>query len=123
MRDSQNKQFRGGPAYYISQGLKQKWLGIVFAITLISTYGFVFNAVQANAITGATAHAWGWDKANLVLNLGGFDFVVSWVGICLVVLTGVLIFGGIKRIAKVAETFVPVMATTVFNCGTLYCRD
>ena len=110
VRDSQNKQFRGGPAYYISQGLKQKWLGIVFAITLISTYGFVFNAVQANAITGATAHAWGWDKANLVLNLGGFDFVVSWVGICLVVLTGVLIFGGIKRIAKVAETFVPVMA-------------
>jgi Na+/alanine symporter len=38
-------------------------LGVVFAIALISTYGFVFNAVQANAITGATSHAWGWDKA------------------------------------------------------------
>lgn len=110
VRDSQNKQFRGGPAYYISQGLKQKWLGIVFAITLISTYGFVFNAVQANAITGATSHAWGWNKADLVLNLGGFDLVISWVGLALVLMTGVLIFGGIKRIAKVAETFVPVMA-------------
>ena len=75
VRDSQNKQFRGGPAYYISQGLKQKWLGIIFAITLISTYGFVFNAVQANAITGATSHAWGWNKADLVLTINGVNNV------------------------------------------------
>ena len=51
VRDQENKQFRGGPAYYITQGLKQKWLGVVFAVALISTYGFVFNAVQANSIT------------------------------------------------------------------------
>src|SRR5690606_14613312 len=31
VRDHKNQQFRGGPAYYITQGLKQKWLGIVFA--------------------------------------------------------------------------------------------
>lgn len=110
VRDSQNKQFRGGPAYYITQGLKQKWLGVVFAVALILTYGFVFNAVQANAITGATSHAWGWDKANITLNLGGLDFVISWVGLFLVFITSLIIFGGIKRIAKVAESFVPFMA-------------
>lgn len=110
IRDTRNKQFRGGPAYYITQGLKQKWLGVVFAIALILTYGFVFNAVQANSIVGATSHAWGWDKADLALSLGGLDLTVSWVGLGLVVLTALIIFGGIKRIATVAESFVPVMA-------------
>ncbi|RPE26845.1 alanine/glycine:cation symporter family protein [Acinetobacter vivianii] len=110
VRDSQNQQFRGGPAYYITQGLKQKWLGIVFALALILAYGFVFNAVQANAIIGATSHAWGWDKANLVAHLGGLDLEVSWLGIALVVMTALIIFGGIKRIAKVAEGIVPFMA-------------
>lgn len=107
VRDTQNQQFRGGPAYYITQGLKQKWLGVVFAIALISTYGFVFNAVQANAISGATSHAWGWDQANIMLP-GGFE--ISWIGLALVIMTALIIFGGIKRIAKVAESFVPFMA-------------
>ena len=107
VRDRQNQQFRGGPAYYITQGLKQKWLGVVFALALISTYGFVFNAVQANAITGATSHAWGWDQANITV-WGGLE--ISWVGLALVVMTALIIFGGIKRIAKVAESFVPFMA-------------
>lgn len=110
IRDSKNQQFRGGPAYYITQGLKQKWLGVVFAIALILTYGFVFNAVQANAIVGATTHAWGWDQANVMLPLGDFGFEISWVGLFLVLITAVVIFGGIKRIAKVAESFVPFMA-------------
>ena len=110
VKDHQNKQFRGGPAYYITKGLKQKWLGIVFALSLILAYGFVFNAVQANAIIGATLHAWGWDKANFVLGLGGLDLEVSWVGIALVIMTALIIFGGIKRIAKVAESIVPFMA-------------
>lgn len=110
VRDAQNHQFRGGPAYYITQGLKQKWLGVIFALALIFTYGFVFNAVQANAIAGATSHAWGWDRANIQLNLTGFIFEISWLGIALVVLTAAIIFGGIKRIAKVAESFVPLMA-------------
>ena len=110
VRDHQNKQFRGGPAYYITQGLKQKWLGIVFALSLILAYGFVFNAVQANAIIGATSHAWGWDKANFVLGLGSLNFEGSWVGIALVVMTALIIFGGIKRIARVAEGIVPFMA-------------
>ncbi|MFX3620037.1 MAG: alanine/glycine:cation symporter family protein, partial [Acinetobacter radioresistens] len=110
VRDHQNQQFRGGPAYYITQGLKQKWLGVVFALSLILAYGFVFNAVQANSIVDATAHAWGWDRANVMLDLGGLGFEVSWVGVVLVIMTAAIIFGGIKRIAVVAERMVPLMA-------------
>ncbi|QJQ52430.1 MULTISPECIES: alanine/glycine:cation symporter family protein [Vitreoscilla] len=106
IRDPRSKQFRGGPAYYITQGLKQKWLGVVFAIALILTYGFVFNAVQSNSIVSATDHAWGWNQANPML----FGTEISLVGIALVILTAAIIFGGIKRIATVAESFVPVMA-------------
>ena len=84
--------------------------GNCLAIALITTYGFVFNAVQANAITGATSHAWGWNEANLMLPLGGFDLEVSWIGLVLVLITAMIIFGGIKRIAKVAEGVVPFMA-------------
>ncbi|MEQ1411110.1 alanine/glycine:cation symporter family protein [Acinetobacter indicus] len=110
VRDTSNQQFRGGPAYYITQGLKQKWLGVVFAVALILTYGFVFNAVQANSIISATSHAWGWDQANLIVPMGAFSFELSWLGLVLVVMTAMIIFGGIKRIAKVAEKFVPIMA-------------
>lgn len=110
VRDAENQQFRGGPAYYITQGLRQKWLGVFFALALILAYGFVFNAVQANSIIDATSHAWGWDKANPIVNMGGLHIEISWVGLALVLMTSLIIFGGIKRIAKVAESFVPLMA-------------
>lgn len=96
VRDHKNGHFRGGPAYYITQGLKQHWLGVVFAISLILTFGFVFNAVQANSIVAATESAWGWNK--------------HLVGVALVILTAPIIFGGIRRVSKVAEAIVPLMA-------------
>lgn len=90
-----NGHYRGGPAYYIERGLRQRWLGIVFALSLILTFGFVFNSVQANSIIAAT-EVWHWDK--------------HWVGLALVVMTAPIIFGGIKRVSKVAEAMVPIMA-------------
>lgn len=110
VRDSNSQQFRGGPAYYITQGLRSKTFGMVFALALIFTYGFVFNSVQINAIANASSHAWGWDKANLVAHLGGIDLEISWVGLALVVMVALAIFGGIQRIAKFAEMFVPLKA-------------
>ncbi|MDH2997871.1 sodium:alanine symporter [Pasteurellaceae bacterium LFhippo2] len=91
-----NGMFRGGPAYYITRGLKAPWLAMAFAVTLIFTFGFAFNAVQANSIVEATRNAWEWD-ANIV-------------GIVLVVLTAAIIFGGIKRVAQVSSKVVPMMA-------------
>ncbi|WP_416041533.1 alanine/glycine:cation symporter family protein [Acinetobacter lactucae] len=110
VRDSQSHTFRGGPAYYITQGLKNKIFGFTFAISLIFTYGFVFNSVQINAVTKATAHAWGWDKLDKIIQLGNHQLVISWVGLALVLLVAIAIFGGIKRIARFAEMFVPLKA-------------
>ncbi|HDR1020865.1 TPA: alanine:cation symporter family protein [Pasteurella multocida] len=88
--------YRGGPAYYITKGLKAPWLGACFAVSLIFTFGFAFNAVQSNSIVEATRNAWSWDP--------------EYVGITLVILTGFIIFGGVKRIGVVSATLVPMMA-------------
>lgn len=93
---SDNDRFRGGPAYYMEKALKQRWLGILFAILITISFGLVFNSVQANTIAEAFRTAYGVDKTQM--------------GIILSVLTGVVIFGGIRRIAQVAEWMVPIMA-------------
>ncbi len=46
-------EFRGGPAYYIQQGLGKRWLGIVFAVALILCFAFGFNGLQAYNMTSA----------------------------------------------------------------------
>jgi len=88
--------YRGGPAFYIAQGLKAPWAGMIFSICLIIAFGLVFNAVQANSIADAFQGAFGVDKL--------------WVGVGVAALTAVVIFGGIKQIARVAELVVPFMA-------------
>lgn len=88
--------YRGGPAYYIERGLGQRWLGMVFAVLLIIAFGFVFNAVQANSIAGAMHTAFGVDK------------VLA--GAVVTLVAGIVIFGGVRSIAAVAEKIVPVMA-------------
>ncbi|PKR78414.1 sodium:alanine symporter family protein [Halalkalibacillus sediminis] len=88
--------FRGGPAYYMERALGQKWMGILFSVLITITFGFVFSAVQANTITQAVDDAFG---------------ISPWImGIILVVLVAIIIFGGIKRIAVVSGTIVPIMA-------------
>ncbi|OEH94199.1 alanine/glycine:cation symporter family protein [Bacillus solimangrovi] len=88
--------FRGGPAYYIEKALNQRWLGIIFAILLIICYGFVFNALQANTIT-------------LAFN-NSFEMSRGLLGIFLAIVTALVIFGGVKRIANFTQIVVPVMA-------------
>ena len=88
--------FIGGPAYYMKKGLKQPWMGMLFAILISITFGFAFNSVQSNTICAAAEHAFG---VNHII-LGGV----------LTLLTLVIIFGGIQRIAKVSSIIVPVMA-------------
>lgn len=88
--------YRGGPAYYMEKGLKKRWMGILFAVVITLTYGFVFNAVQANTITIAFKESFGTDRVI--------------VGIILSILTGIIVFGGLKRIVSVTQIIVPVMA-------------
>ncbi|WP_313237036.1 alanine/glycine:cation symporter family protein [Sporosarcina ureae] len=89
--------FRGGPAYYMQKALGWRKLGIVFAILLTMCFGFIFNAVQSNTISQSFTEVFG---------------IPNWgIGVGLMLLTGMIVFGGVKRIVKVTQTIVPVMAT------------
>ena len=88
--------YRGGPAYYIERGLGQKWLAGIFSVLLLVTFGFGFNALQSYTVASSFQDAF------------GIPTIAT--GIGLVVVLGLIIFGGIKRIAAAAEIIVPVMA-------------
>ena len=89
-------QYRGGPAVYIAKGLNARWAGSIFAVCLILSFGLVFNAVQANSIADAMEAAFGVPK---IL-----------VGLVIAALAGLVIFGGLRSIARFAELVVPYMA-------------
>lgn len=88
--------FRGGPAYYMEKALGWRKLGIVFAVLLTLCFGFIFNAVQSNTISQSFMDVFGLH-----------DWMV---GAILIIITATIIFGGVKRIVKVTELIVPVMA-------------
>jgi AGCS family alanine or glycine:cation symporter len=88
--------YRGGPAFYIARGLKSRWAAGLFSVTLILSFGLVFNAVQANSIAGAVQGAFGVPKIAT--------------GLVIAAVAGVVIFGGIQQIARVASYIVPFMA-------------
>ena len=89
-------QYRGGPAYYMEKGLNARWMGVLFSIFLIIAFGFVFNSVQANTISGALQ--------------GGFGMPEWLTGVVLVLVTALIIFGGLRAIARFSELAVPFMA-------------
>lgn len=90
--------YRGGPARYITHGLGQqfRWLAVLYSVCLIASFALGFNAFQGNTVAAAAQDSLGIDRL--------------WTGIGLAVLTGFIVFGGIKRIAKVADVVIPVMA-------------
>jgi len=96
VKDSSTGMYRGGPAYYMEKGLNKRWMGVLFAVVITLTYGFVFNSVQANTITLAFEESFGTNR------------VV--VGIIISILTAIIVFGGLKRIVSVTQIIVPVMA-------------
>lgn len=89
-------QYRGGPAYYIEKGLKLKWYAVLFAIVTVVATGLFLPGVQANSIASAMNNAFGLSP------------LIT--GIALIIVLGTIIFGGVKRIAKVAQVVVPFMA-------------
>lgn len=91
-----NGIWRGGPALYITHGLKCKWLGVVFAVATIIGSGICCTTVQANGM------------ANAITNSFSLPAIVG--GVILAVLIGLVIIGGIRRISKVASIVTPFMA-------------
>ncbi|WP_158970010.1 sodium:alanine symporter family protein [Paraglaciecola sp. L3A3] len=93
-----NGEYRGGPAYYIQQGLNKRWLAVIFSLFLFLGYGFIFSAVQANTITDALNHA--------------YEIPTLYSGLVIILLAGLIVIGGLRAIAKFAEWVVPFMAVT-----------
>lgn len=91
-----NGQYRGGPAFYIEKGLGIKWYATIFAVATILSTALFLPGVQSNSIALSIHNA--------------FDVPVAYTGIGVAVLLGLIIFGGVKRIGKVAEIVVPFMA-------------
>ena len=94
----------GGPAFYMQDALKQRWMGVIFAILIILIYAIGYNMLAAY---------------NLQSTFGVFGFynersTPAFIGIVLAFLFGVIIIGGAKRLAHITEILVPLM-------GILYC--
>ncbi|WP_419770266.1 MAG: alanine/glycine:cation symporter family protein [Candidatus Marinarcus sp.] len=88
--------YRGGPAYYATKALGQRWLGVIISVLLMITFGFAFNATQSFIISTSFESSF---------------HLPTWVsGLALTLVFGVTIFGGVKRIAQMSEVIVPVMA-------------
>ncbi len=91
-----NGSVSAGPMYYLERGLKQKWLGVLFALfAAIASLG-IGNMVQANSVAEPIAKYFSIPKIATGLVLAGIILLV--------------IIGGIKRIAQVASKMVPIMA-------------
>ncbi|MBR4774705.1 MAG: alanine:cation symporter family protein [Bacteroidales bacterium] len=88
--------YRGGPFSFIEKGLGQRWLGIVFAVITVFACGIFLTTVQANGLSSAVKNA--------------FPVTPLFSGIALAVILGLVILGGVNRIAKVATIVTPFMA-------------
>lgn len=108
-RDPLTGQYRGGPAYYFEKGLGQKWYAILFAVAMIVSCGIFLPGVQANGIVNAVARLTG-DGA--LVSLGATEIGMNRLIVLAVILVvlGIIVVGGIKRIARAAEFIVPFMA-------------
>ena len=88
--------YRGGPAYYIRYGLKAPWLAVLFAAFAYIGNAILHPGLQADAISTAFYNAFGLNK------------LIT--GVIIVVLLGLIIFGGVRRIGNFASRVVPIMA-------------
>lgn len=99
-RESVEGEMTGGPAFYIRNGLGSKTLAGLFAVSIVMALGIVGNMVQSNSIATAMSEAFG--ISTLVI------------GIVIAILVGLVIIGGLKRIANITEKVVPFMAVMYF---------
>lgn len=96
----------GGPAYYITKGMGEKWrpMAVFFSVAIIIALGCIGNMVQSNSISNAMHTA--------------FDIPLLVTGVVTAVLAGAVFFGGVARLASVTEKIVPFMAGLYIIGGT-----
>lgn len=104
-----DKEYRGGPAYYIQYALGQRWLGVIFSLLLIACFAFGFNALQSYNVSSAFAYYVGENYADTM--------IPAVIGGVLALATALVIFGGVHRIGAITSGLVPVMAVLYILLG------
>ena len=110
-KEEDEGQFRGGPAYYFEKCLGQKWYAWLFALSTIFAVGVLLPTVQSNAIGNAVDLAFGGGSI-VGTPLGDVSSIKLMTAAFVVIALGVIIFGGVKRIAHFTQVVVPFMALT-----------
>ena len=102
--------FKGGPAYYIERALHARWLGIIFAISLIATFAFGFNGLQAYNIVSTMEYYFpNLHSSPVPLTIGCILFVASLY----------LFFAGAEKIGWLSSVLVPIMSGLYIVMGIL----
>ncbi len=105
-KEELNGEYRGGPAFYIEKALSMRGFAVFFAVTTVISTGMLLPGVQANSIANAVT-----EVSRQMPSAGFLSAMSVWgVGIALCILVSVVIFGGVKRIARFTEVAVPAMA-------------
>ena len=103
--------FRGGPAYYIEQALHKRWLGIMFAISLILCFAIGFNGLQTYNMSSSIEYFYDQAIAGEPGAPGYFETRIPFaIGILLAVVFAFVLFGGAHRISILSSFIVPAMA-------------
>ena len=101
------KGYKGGPAYYMEKGLNARWLGILFSLSLIATFAFGFNGLQAyNIASSFFVYSETFEASMGPALIGVFTAAVSLY----------LFFAG-DILGKVSSVLVPVMAGLYIALG------
>jgi AGCS family alanine or glycine:cation symporter len=108
-KEDDDGQYRGGPAYYLEKALGQKWYAWLFAISTIIATGLLLPGVQANSISNAVELALGGGEMYQT-SFGDFSHTKIVAALVVVTILGIIIFGGVKRIAHFTQIVVPFMA-------------
>jgi len=115
----------GGPFYYIEKGMgrKYRWLAKAFAFfgAVAGAFG-IGTITQINSLTSAAKNFFDPESQQIAFTLFGNPYTVTEAATCLVVtiLAAAVLIGGVKRIAAVAELFIPFMSLAyVFICLTI----
>lgn len=113
--------FRGGPAYYMKRGMKSRGMANVFAVITVITCGVVITSVQSNAIAGTLTTAFGESARQPLPGAGGFSAAQLTVAGLIFVFSAMVIFGGIRTVARVTEWMAPIMATVYVIMVAIIC--
>ena len=113
--------YLGGPFYYIEKGMgeKWKWLAKLFAVfgVFVGLFG-IGTFTQVTGITNAVKGFFDPEELHIAFSIGDNNYVwpVVICGVIVTICVGLVVIGGIKRIAKVSEVIVPVMAIIYIVC-------